>query len=65
MDSITQQRRALPRLMPTVAVPDDDVLEEMVMDFGDVETTDGCCGVEPDGYCEHGYPSWLIELGLI
>lgn len=25
------------------------------------------CGatVEPDGYCEHGNPSWLLHYGLI
>jgi hypothetical protein len=23
------------------------------------------CRVEPDGYCNHGKPSWLIILGLI
>ena len=23
------------------------------------------CWVEPDGYCEHGHPSVLIELKLI
>jgi hypothetical protein len=28
------------------------------------EATDGCW-VEPDGYCEHGCPSWLLKLGLI
>jgi len=26
--------------------------------------TDGC-KVEPDGICEHGHDSWLIELGMI
>lgn len=26
--------------------------------------TDGC-RVEPDGICQHGYPSWLIYLGYI
>jgi len=31
---------------------------------GGCEATDGCW-VEPDGYCEHGCPSWLIALGLI
>ena len=29
-----------------------------------VDATDGC-QVEPDGVCEHGYPSWLIHLELI
>jgi|GEM_PF-3924423 len=23
------------------------------------------CPVEPDGYCEHGYPSWLVALNII
>lgn len=31
---------------------------------GGCEATDGCW-VEPDGYCEHGCPSWMIVLGLI
>jgi hypothetical protein len=33
-------------------------------DEGICEATDGC-QVEPDGECEHGNPSWLVELGLI
>ena len=28
------------------------------------KTIDGCF-VEPDGECSHGYPSWLLALGLI
>lgn len=31
---------------------------------GGCEAIDGCW-VEPDGVCEHGCPSWLLELGLI
>jgi hypothetical protein len=31
---------------------------------GGCEATDGCW-VEPDGTCEHGCDSWLLELGLI
>jgi hypothetical protein len=23
------------------------------------------CWVEPDGHCEHGRPSWLLELRMI
>ena len=23
------------------------------------------CIVDPDGYCEHGKPSWLLKLGMI
>jgi hypothetical protein len=34
------------------------------MEEGGCEATDGCW-VEPDGYCEHGFPSWLLYLGLI
>lgn len=34
------------------------------MDEGGCEATDGCW-VEPDGVCEHGCNSWLLEMGLI
>lgn len=34
------------------------------MDDGGCEATDGCW-TEPDGYCEHSKPSWLIVMGLI
>ena len=34
------------------------------MGYGVAEATDGC-RVELDGYCEHGNPSWFIELGII
>jgi len=38
-------------------------LERWVYD-GVCEATDGC-RVEPDGTCEHGCQSWLLEMGLI
>ena len=28
------------------------------------EATDGCW-TEPDGYCDHGKPSWMLALGYI
>lgn len=31
---------------------------------GGCETIDGCW-VEPDGHCEHGFPSWLLHYGMI
>jgi len=43
--------------------PSIKTLEKWVQD-GIAKATDGC-KVEPDGYCQHGKPSWLIELGLI
>lgn len=43
--------------------PDFEQLEEW-LEEGKAEATDGC-PVEPDGECEHGFPSWLVELGLI
>ena len=48
---------------PTVEQPTIEELNYMAFD-GVVEATDGCL-VEPDGWCEHGHPSWLIKLGLI
>ena len=43
--------------------PDIETLEQW-MDDGGCEATDGCW-VEPDGVCEHGCKSWLLELGMI
>jgi hypothetical protein len=48
---------------PTVEAPDMATLHDMVTDSV-CETTDGC-EAEPDGHCEHGYPSWLLHLGFI
>lgn len=31
---------------------------------GGCEATDGCW-VEPDGTCQHGKPSWLLQMGMI
>ena len=48
---------------PTTPAPDDDDMEAMIMD-GTMEATDGCL-VDPDGVCEHDYPSWLLYCDLI
>ena len=37
-------------------IPSMEELEEMASD-GVAETVDGCNGIEPDGCCEHGFPS--------
>jgi hypothetical protein len=39
-------------------------LQRQVEEDGGCEATDGCW-VEPDGYCEHDKPSWLLVLGLV
>ncbi len=38
-------------------------LEKWSSDCG-CKAIDGCW-VEPDGECEHGYPSWLSAMGMI
>jgi len=43
--------------------PDIEELEDWVSECW-AEAVDGC-PVEPDGTCEHGYPSWLMVLGYI
>ena len=48
---------------PTVPEPEVEDLVEWESEGG-CEATDGCY-VEPDGVCEHGYPSWLLWMGLI
>jgi hypothetical protein len=49
--------------IPTMEEPDEAQIEEWVYDSV-CDATDGCT-VEPDGVCPHGYPSWLVYLGLI
>lgn len=48
---------------PETEEPDMDLLQDWIID-GIAEATDGC-SIEPDGICEHGYPSWLLQLGYI
>ncbi len=60
--SAAAERRYVPT--PTLDAPDDETLEAMSHD-GEMEATDGCGPVEDDGYCEHGHPSWMFELGMI
>jgi hypothetical protein len=42
-----------------------EILQEWFMDCGCEAVCPEGCWVEHDGYCEHGYPSWFIALGLI
>ena len=49
---------------PTEEAPTIEELEEW-MDDGVCEATDGCCPIELDGFCKHGYPSWLLQMGMI
>lgn len=49
---------------PTVPQPSLELMMQWESGDGGCESTDGCW-VEPDGQCEHGYPSWLLYLGLI
>lgn len=46
-----------------VKKPSIKTLEKWSSDCG-CKTIDGCW-VEPDGECEHGYPSWLIAMRII
>ena len=57
-------KQHLPYPEPTAEQPDLDTLIKWVEE-GEFEATDGCFPVEPDGWCEHDYPSWLLQLGLI
>ena len=49
---------------PTTEQPSLEELEELLHECQCL-ATDGCESIEPDGVCEHGYPSWLIHLSLI
>jgi hypothetical protein len=49
---------------PVMDAPDMETIFEWLLLDGDCEATDGCL-IESDGVCPHGYPSWLIQLGMI
>lgn len=44
-------------------------VEELLEEYGGDSVVPACCSegcqVEPDGRCEHGNPSILLELGVI
>jgi hypothetical protein len=50
-----------PRLQP----PDLETLIEWEAEGGCEAACPYGCWIEPDGYCSHHHPSWLIVLGLI
>ena len=58
IEFITPKPKAKKNKAPSVAT-----LKRWMNDGG-CETPCGCW-VEPDGYCEHGKPSWLLLMGLI
>uniref|UniRef100_A0A6M3LE62 Uncharacterized protein n=1 Tax=viral metagenome TaxID=1070528 RepID=A0A6M3LE62_9ZZZZ len=60
--TLDQYRAKYPNAIK-VRVPCMKKLEEWSSDCG-CEAIDGCW-VEPDGECDHGYQSWLMELGYI
>jgi hypothetical protein len=49
---------------PHLVKPPSQKVMERWENEGFCKATDGC-KVEPDGICEHGYQSWLLELGLV
>jgi hypothetical protein len=42
-----------------------ELLQEWLFDSGCEAACPEGCWVEHDGYCEHGYASWFLVLGLI
>lgn len=50
---------------PTRGLPDIEAVMEMYEEDGLVPATDGCEGVEADGYCPHGKPSLMLAYGLV
>ncbi len=48
---------------PTEDEPSPEQLQAWITDSV-VDATDGC-QIEPDGVCEHGHPSWFLQLEII
>ena len=46
-------------------MPDLETLQQWEAEGGCEAACPHSCWVEPDGHCEHGKPSWLLQLGLI
>ena len=59
---IAAERQSWPR--PTADMPDIEIIIDWSQD-GEMEATDGCGGIEDDGFCEHQHPSWMLDLGMI
>ena len=45
--------------------PSIEELQQWEWERGGCWTTAGCCFVECDGECSHGYKSWMLDMGLI
>lgn len=58
-----EYKKKYPTVIKIKSVPTVTTLEKW-SDAGIAKAVDGC-KVEPDGTCHHGYPSWLVALGLI
>lgn len=58
-----QYREKYPAAIVVKKVPCEKTLAKWFHDGG-CKTIDGCW-VEPDGSCEHGFPSWLKVLHYI
>ena len=61
--SLSQYQVKFPKAIKVCKPPSFKTLEEWSNACG-CESLDGCW-VEPDGQCEHGYPSWLRAMNLI
>ena len=61
--SVDSYRAKYPSVIVVKRVPTVATMEKWVSD-GVARSIDGC-RVEPDGECEHGYPSWLMALGFV
>lgn len=61
--TIEQYQSKYPSMIKVGRIPSETTLEKWDSDGG-CKAVDGCW-VEPDGVCEHSYPSWLLALGWI
>jgi len=61
--TLEQYQAKHPDAIQIRGIPCMKTMEHWVSDC--VARTPCGCRVEPDGYCEHGRPSWLLVLGYV
>ena len=62
---MSEQAHAFKAVDSQLVTPDLETLMDWSNDGGCEAACKHQCWIEPDGYCSHGKPAWLLLLGYI